>query len=315
MDEHRIGLKPILRRVWAAKGATVADSVASRYELDFVHFQRTTSGLKEAVEPGSREQSSIRCKQGCLIALGQPDVATQTGQNIVKGGLGLAIPGSLFDLQAPISPQVEASEGDEAGQAEQQGSGPFNSQVGPLPLCFDAQMSTALLKSRFQRPTMHEGSHDRLGTQALIGTQQRLDRTFARCIACEDPANGQRGMADAIPPGRSRTPRDEAVALAVPRHLALLPCGGGIGQDRFQRGQPFADHLRPATSAALLGGRGRSVQGAIEPCRSDEGHSAGGGLHTQFQATGSHIAQHADRWREEPAVEQAHRLQGALPTV
>ena len=41
MDEHRIGLKPILRRVWAPKGATVKAPVAQRYEwmdvFAFVH--------------------------------------------------------------------------------------------------------------------------------------------------------------------------------------------------------------------------------------------------------------------------------------
>ena len=43
MDEHRIGLKPILRRVWAPKGATVKAPVAQRYEwmyvFAFVHPQ------------------------------------------------------------------------------------------------------------------------------------------------------------------------------------------------------------------------------------------------------------------------------------
>lgn len=43
MDEHRIGLKPILRRVWAPKGATVNAPVAQRYEwmyvFAFVHPQ------------------------------------------------------------------------------------------------------------------------------------------------------------------------------------------------------------------------------------------------------------------------------------
>jgi hypothetical protein len=32
MDEHRIGLKPILRRIWAPKGATVKAPLAQRYE-------------------------------------------------------------------------------------------------------------------------------------------------------------------------------------------------------------------------------------------------------------------------------------------
>jgi len=43
MDEHRIGLKPILRRIWAPKGATVKAPVAQRYEwmyvFAFVHPQ------------------------------------------------------------------------------------------------------------------------------------------------------------------------------------------------------------------------------------------------------------------------------------
>ena len=36
MDEHRIGLKPILRRVWAPKGATVKAPVAPRYQWMYV---------------------------------------------------------------------------------------------------------------------------------------------------------------------------------------------------------------------------------------------------------------------------------------
>jgi len=36
MDEHRIGLGPILRRVWAPKGATVKAPVAPRYQWMYV---------------------------------------------------------------------------------------------------------------------------------------------------------------------------------------------------------------------------------------------------------------------------------------
>jgi hypothetical protein len=44
MDEHRIGLKPILRRVWAPKGATVKAPVAQRYEwMDVVAFVHPAS--------------------------------------------------------------------------------------------------------------------------------------------------------------------------------------------------------------------------------------------------------------------------------
>jgi hypothetical protein len=36
-DEHRIGLKPILRRVWALKGSAVKAVVAQRYEWMYVY--------------------------------------------------------------------------------------------------------------------------------------------------------------------------------------------------------------------------------------------------------------------------------------
>lgn len=45
MDEHRIGLKPILRRIWALKGATVKAGVAPRYEWMYVYaFVHPQSG-------------------------------------------------------------------------------------------------------------------------------------------------------------------------------------------------------------------------------------------------------------------------------
>src|SRR2546421_794465 len=45
MDEHRIGLKPILRRVWALKEATVTAPVAPRYEWMYVYaFVHPQSG-------------------------------------------------------------------------------------------------------------------------------------------------------------------------------------------------------------------------------------------------------------------------------
>ncbi|HAE81936.1 MAG TPA: IS630 family transposase, partial [Ktedonobacter sp.] len=45
MDEHRIGLKPILKRVWAPKGATVVAPVAPRYQwMDVSAFVYPESG-------------------------------------------------------------------------------------------------------------------------------------------------------------------------------------------------------------------------------------------------------------------------------
>ena len=45
MDEHRIGLKPILRRIWALKGTTVTAPVAPHYEWMYVYaFVHPQSG-------------------------------------------------------------------------------------------------------------------------------------------------------------------------------------------------------------------------------------------------------------------------------
>ncbi|HET8852010.1 MAG TPA: IS630 family transposase [Ktedonobacteraceae bacterium] len=45
MDEHRIGLKPILRRVWALKGTPVRAVVAPRYQWMYVYgFVHPPSG-------------------------------------------------------------------------------------------------------------------------------------------------------------------------------------------------------------------------------------------------------------------------------
>src|SRR5829696_769372 len=37
MDEHRVGLKPILRRVWARRGRPVVAVVRPRYEWEYVY--------------------------------------------------------------------------------------------------------------------------------------------------------------------------------------------------------------------------------------------------------------------------------------
>jgi len=118
-------------------------------------------------------------------------------------------------------------------------------------------------------------------------------------------------MTDAIPERCARTPRTESAPLTVPRHVALLPRGGGSGEDRFQGGSSLATPLWLPAPAALLRGR-RGIPGAIQSGRSDEGHATHTSEHAQFQTTGGRLAQHADRSPWEPAVEQAHQLPGTL---
>ena len=45
MDEHRVGLKPVVRRVWAKRGARPVVEVRTRYEWTYVYgFVRPESG-------------------------------------------------------------------------------------------------------------------------------------------------------------------------------------------------------------------------------------------------------------------------------
>jgi len=281
-------------------------------KLDFVHFQLPTGRIKQSIQAGRWKQCDIAFPRGCLIALGQPDLAAQAGEHIVKGGVRLVIPSRLLDLQAARPLHLDSRQGHQAVQAEQERSTPLNGQIGPLALGFDAQMGTALLKGGFQRPAMHKRRHDRFGRERLIGTQQRLDGTFARRITSQHPANGQGRMANAIPEGGATAPLNDARPLAVPLDLALLPRGGGIGQDRFQRGQPLADHLRFAATATLLRGWRRGMQHAVEPSGGDQGDTAASGDHAQFQATVGGIPQHANLPVGQPAVKQAHHLPSTL---
>jgi len=56
MDEHRIGLKPILRRVWAPKGATVKAPVAQRYEWMYVFADVASTKWAHELAAGTHRQ-------------------------------------------------------------------------------------------------------------------------------------------------------------------------------------------------------------------------------------------------------------------
>ena len=56
MDEHRIGLKPILRRIWAPKGATVNAPVAQRYEWMYVLADVASAKQPDELSAGAHSQ-------------------------------------------------------------------------------------------------------------------------------------------------------------------------------------------------------------------------------------------------------------------
>lgn len=131
-------------------------------------------------------------------------------------------------------------------------------------------------------------------------------------VTSQDPPERQRRMADPIPPSGSCTPRDEMGAPTVPLPLALLPRGGGIGQNRFQGRPSPLHHLRFTAPAALLSQWGRGMQEAVELSGSDQRDPAVARLHAHLPATGSGVAQHADLPIRKPPGDETDHLPGTL---
>jgi hypothetical protein len=114
--------------------------------LDFVHFQRKTGSEKQPIKRGTREQSHIRIRTGGGIDLLIPDEPSHSGQHVMKGGGGFAIPGGLLDADRFAGSELAADESDQAVCAQQQRCTALNGKTRPLPLGLEAQMSTSFLK-------------------------------------------------------------------------------------------------------------------------------------------------------------------------
>lgn len=92
----------------------------------------------------------------------------------MKGRGVFVIPGCLRKRDASIGMKCAPKECDQAVETEKHGRRAVNGQVRPLALGFDPQMSPAFLKGGLQTPAVHEGSHDQLGCQPLVGRKQRF---------------------------------------------------------------------------------------------------------------------------------------------
>jgi hypothetical protein len=143
-------------------------------------------------------------------------------------------------------------EGDQAVEAEEHGRRAVDGQVGPLALGFDAQVGSALLKSRFQAPAFHKPSHDLLGAQPLVCRKQRFWGPLPLGITSEDPAHRPRVKASAIPQGSSRTDLQGAFSLPIPVQGKALPRRLRIRQDLWRR-WPMT-RGRPMVCASRSGG-------------------------------------------------------------
>src|SRR5581483_4256371 len=120
-----------------------------------------------------------------------------------------------ISLRIPWAVQVDSCQGHQAGEAKQERGAALARQIGPVPLGFDAQVGAALLTRGFSGPTMPERRDARFGSKRLIGPQQGFDRAFPFWITGEDPTDGQRRVAKAIPQGGAAAPLKRARALPI----------------------------------------------------------------------------------------------------
>src|SRR5262245_52089729 len=130
-------------------------------------------------------------------------------------------------------------------------------------------MRTAFLESRFQTPALHEIAHDLVGWLRWIGGKQRFGRPLSRWVAGEDPPNGQRHRAKALPPGGARTQLQYAFAFPVPVQGDPFPDGLGVWQYVLERGKTLAHDARTPNRVRTAHGS-RLVHHGVETKRGNQ---------------------------------------------
>lgn len=124
----------------------------------------------------------------------QPNVLSDNGQRIRKGGLGLDIPGGLTDRQLTPTHMLVSQDGYQGEEPQQSGCGAQDRQVRPLALRLDAEMGAHFVEGNFQLPSQHEPLHDLQGVDVQISAQQRLGLELALRVADQDPADRNDGL-------------------------------------------------------------------------------------------------------------------------
>src|SRR5260370_15271066 len=93
--------------------------------------------------------------------------------------------------------------GHERKEFQQGRSGAHNRQIGPLALGLDAQMSTHLMKSDFDRPAQNKPLDDVGSLCILIGAKQGHWLILSLWITNEDPTDRHRRDSRLIPQSRA----------------------------------------------------------------------------------------------------------------
>jgi transposase len=116
MDEHRLGLKPILRRVWARRGQRIRVVVRPRYEWEYVYgfvqpAQGTTHSVRlPTVSTAAFSAALANCAQDQGVGPTKQIVLALDGAGW-HSGTALQVPAGLHLVPLPpYSPELQPAE-------------------------------------------------------------------------------------------------------------------------------------------------------------------------------------------------------------
>ena len=138
--------------------------------------------------------------------------------------------------------QTVGQDGDEGEQAQKNGAGASDGQVGPLPLGLETDVSADLLESHFDLPALDEPGQNLIGSLLWIGAEQREGIKAGQRVTDENPANGEWLEPSVVPDGGPGNVLHGTSHGAIPVSDGQLGPQGFLRLEAFlQLGQAFSD--------------------------------------------------------------------------
>ena len=132
-------------------------------------------------------------------------------------------------------------------------------------------MRSHLLEGNLQLPAQHKPFENLHRFHGQVSAQQSLCGEFALGVPNQDPAQGHRRLARAVPDRRLRCEFHRADRAVVPGCRRGGPGHGGQVQECLQCWQPLAFQRRPTVLTGLTGW-GRFIKGGVQAQAGDEGN-------------------------------------------
>src|SRR5690554_583734 len=187
-----------------------------------------------------RQSNKSRAGTGVYPLHVGPKVTTDESQGVRKGSFPFVVPGCLAHGQRLVLAETVRQQGDQGEEAQQRRGGAGNSQVRPLPLGFQTQMSTRFLEGHFQAPATDKEAQNLLRAQGQVGADKGGGQEVALRVAHQHPADGQGVLSLCAPQGGLRTELDGLPLVAVPVQVQRRPLSLRVGQHLLERGQALA---------------------------------------------------------------------------